>query len=59
MLSMHDEQPPPRERRFWIGSMMAFAAFGVYTHEPIALLGAAIGLFLWLASIPQQKGSPS
>jgi hypothetical protein len=56
---MHDAQPPARERRFWIGSMTVLAAFGAYAHEPVVLLGAARGLFLWLVAMPRQKGSPS
>lgn len=54
-----DERPTRREHRFWVGSMFVIGAFGAYTHEPISLLGAAFGLFLWFVAIPQQKGSPS
>jgi hypothetical protein len=39
--------------------MLALGAFGAYAHEPIAVLGAALGLFLWFVAIPRQKGSPS
>lgn len=39
--------------------MLVLGAIGAYTHEPAAVLGAALGLFLWLVAIPRQEGSHS